>query len=202
MSTSRKCKTVWNALAAIVGSAAMVISAAAPVGASHLPFRVYAPWNSGVTNRVGGPAPNYYGEGGHTHANGDYWAVDINGLGGGNTDCGQPVRATSQGTVTRSSWNGGYGIQVVLKHGSTGVTSSYSHLSSQRWRVGTDKVVKQGQVLGYMGSTGNSSHCHLHFEIEKNGTSVPPSAMSGTSLPDTPEGDTNGYLVKSDNVLR
>lgn len=202
MRTSRKYKTVLTALAATVGSAAMVITATVPADAAHLPFRVYAPWDSGLTNRVGGNLPNYYGEGGHTLANGDYWAVDINGLNGGNSDCDTRVRATSPGTVIRSSWNGGYGIQVVLKHGSTGVTSSYSHLSSTMGRVAVNTVVRQGQVLGYMGNTGNSSYCHLHFEIEKNGASTPPSAMSGVSLPDTHYGDTTGYLVKSDNVLR
>lgn len=95
MITSRRCKTLGTALAATVGVAALVISAP-PAGASHLPFPVYAPWTGGQTRLVGGSG-NYYGEGGHTHANGDYWAVDINGLGGGDTDCGYYVRATSSG---------------------------------------------------------------------------------------------------------
>lgn len=197
MITSRRCKTAWIALAATVGVAALVISDTPPAGASHLPISVYAPWTGGQARLVGGPG-NYYGEGGHTHANGDYWAVDINGLGGGNTDCGYYVRATSSGTVTTSTNVGkGYGETIVVSHGN-GVTSRYAHLGQRRVFRGSS--VSRGQVLGTVGRSGGDFTCHLHFEIEKDGKSASPSPMSSTSLPDTHYGDWHGYQVTSNNA--
>ncbi len=88
-----------------------------------------------------------------------YNAVDL-----ANT-CGTPVVAAADGDViiSRSSgWNGGYGLYVVLQHGN-GTQTLYGHLSvvvaQDGWRV------VQGQVIGLMGTTGNSTGCHVHFEI-------------------------------------
>ncbi len=202
MSTSGRCKSVWTALAATVGTAALVISAAAPAGASHLGgFRVYAPWTGGQERVVGGPG-SYYGEGRHQVGRGDggsdYWAVDINGLGGGNTDCGYLVRATGPGRVTTSENSGrGYGETIVVDHGN-GVTSRYAHMKERKVLSGR---VTQGQVLGTVGNTGlDGAPCHLHFEIQRYGKSAPPSAMSGFELADTKYGDDIGYKPTSDNA--
>jgi len=197
-------RTVWTALAATVGVAALVISDTPPAGASHLPFPVYAPWTSGQVRVVGGPG-SYYGEGKHIHraagghgdGDGDYWAVDINGLDGGDTDCGYYVRATWSGTVTTSVNSGdGYGQTIIVSHGN-GVTSRYAHLQ-ERWV--SSGPVSRGQVLGRVGKTGGTFPCHLHFEIQKDNKSTPPSAMSNTSLPDTVTGDSTGYRVTSNNA--
>jgi murein DD-endopeptidase MepM/ murein hydrolase activator NlpD len=81
------------------------------------------------------------------------------------TYCGAPVLASASGDVIISrpfGWNGGYGVYVVIAH-SNGTQTLYAHLSSvivsQGWRV------VQGQVLGYVGSTGLSTGCHVHFEV-------------------------------------
>lgn len=204
MISSRRCRTVWTALAATVGAAGLVISATPPVSASHLPFRIYAPWTGDQVRVVGGPG-SYYGEGKHiSRANGgrgdgdgDYWAVDINALNGAN-DCGFLVRAISSGTVTTSKNSGrGYGETIVVTH-KNDVTSRYAHLRQRR--VSSGMTVTQGQVLGTVGSSGGDFPCHLHFEIQKGGKSTPPSAMSGVSLPDNRRGDRIGYPVKSDNA--
>lgn len=79
--------------------------------------------------------------------------------------CGTPVMASASGDVIVNrygGWNGGYGNYVVISH-SNGTQTLYSHLSSGI--VSTSWHVVQGQVIGYIGSTGNSTGCHLHFEV-------------------------------------
>lgn len=79
--------------------------------------------------------------------------------------CGTPIYASAGGTVivARSQgWNGGYGEYVVIAH-PNGTQTVYSHLSSVYVSVG--QYVPQGFILGTVGSTGNSTGCHIHFEI-------------------------------------
>ena len=79
--------------------------------------------------------------------------------------CGTPVMASANGDVIinrEGGWNGGYGNYVVIDH-SNGTQTLYSHLSSNI--VSTGWHVVQGQVIGYVGSTGKSTGCHLHFEV-------------------------------------
>ena len=84
---------------------------------------------------------------------------------------GTPVQATADGIVTAAGWRGGYGILVSLRHGG-GVQTRYAHLSAIAVREGT--AVKAGQVIGYVGSTGNSTGPHLHYELRVNGQAVNP----------------------------
>lgn len=93
-------------------------------------------------------------------------------FGGG---CGAPIRAAESGTVLRSGWAGGYGKQLVVNHGSlkgNSFATSYSHLS--RFAVARGQKVRRGQIIGYEGTTGASTGCHLHFEVFRNGTRVNP----------------------------
>jgi len=88
-----------------------------------------------------------------------YNAVDLA------TSCGEPVVASASGNVmvARSyGWNGGYGEYIVIAH-NNGTQTLYSHLSSII--VGAGWRVVQGQVIGYVGSTGLSTGCHVHFEV-------------------------------------
>lgn len=81
------------------------------------------------------------------------------------TSCGEPVLASAAGDVFVSraqGWNGGYGEYLVIGH-QNGTQTLYSHLQSIV--VGPGWHVAQGQVIGYVGSTGNSTGCHLHFEV-------------------------------------
>lgn len=86
---------------------------------------------------------------------------------------GSPIYATKSGTVilTGGPWGGGYGNYVVLDHGS-GNTTLYAHMSSIA--VDEGETVSQGQVIGYVGSTGNSTGPHLHYEIRENGNRIDP----------------------------
>lgn len=77
-------------------------------------------------------------------------------------DFGDTIFAAQGGTVTSTSWNGGYGLQVMINHGN-GVQTRYGHL--QKVFVSVGQQVAKGQSLGEMGSTGRSTGSHLHFEI-------------------------------------
>jgi murein DD-endopeptidase MepM/ murein hydrolase activator NlpD len=84
---------------------------------------------------------------------------------------GTPVAASRPGTVTKASWGGSYGYVVYIDHGD-GSQSRYAHQSQLAVRVG--QYVNQGDVVGYVGSTGASTGPHLHFEIRFDGRSVDP----------------------------
>lgn len=84
---------------------------------------------------------------------------------------GTAVMASATGTVISAGWNGGYGYCVQMRH-SDGSVTKYAHLSSIAVSYGQN--VMQGQVVGYSGSTGNSTGPHLHFEIIINGATVNP----------------------------
>lgn len=79
--------------------------------------------------------------------------------------CGIPVLASAEGRVIAaraSGWNGGYGTYLVITH-PRGPQTLYAHLSALFIRHG--ELVSQGQVVGLVGNTGNSTGCHLHFEV-------------------------------------
>jgi murein DD-endopeptidase MepM/ murein hydrolase activator NlpD len=85
--------------------------------------------------------------------------------------CGTPIRAAGSGTVLSAGWNGGYGNTTVINHGG-GLATLYAHQSSIA--VSTGQSVQQGEVIGYVGTTGRSTGCHLHFEVRVNGNPVNP----------------------------
>nr|WP_302328444.1 M23 family metallopeptidase [Salirhabdus salicampi] len=81
------------------------------------------------------------------------------------------IYAADNGTVTYAGWRGGYGNHVVINH-NNGYETSYSHLSSINVTPG--QTVKKGQKIGMMGSTGNSTGVHLHFEVKRYGSNINP----------------------------
>jgi murein DD-endopeptidase MepM/ murein hydrolase activator NlpD len=84
---------------------------------------------------------------------------------------GDPVRVTANGKVASSGWAGGYGRMVEVDHGN-GLSTRYGHLSEINVKVGD--VVKIGQVIGAVGSTGRSTGPHLHYETRIDGEAVDP----------------------------
>lgn len=84
---------------------------------------------------------------------------------------GDPVRVTANGRVVSSGWSGGYGRMVEVDHGN-GLSTRYGHLSEIHVKVGD--VVKIGQVIGAVGSTGRSTGPHLHYETRIDGDAVDP----------------------------
>jgi len=84
---------------------------------------------------------------------------------------GSPIWSVGDGTVVFAGWNGPYGNMVKVRHNGTYQTN-YGHMSKIAVRKG--QVVKQGQTIGYVGSTGFSTGPHVHFEMEKNGVKINP----------------------------
>ena len=90
--------------------------------------------------------------------------------------CGTPIKAAGTGSVISAGFNsGGYGNMTLINHGN-GQSTLYGHQSSII--VSAGQSVTQGQVIGYVGSTGKSTGCHLHFEVRVNGNPVDPTATS------------------------
>ncbi len=87
------------------------------------------------------------------------------------TSTGTPVSVAASGTVTFSGWKGSYGKLIVVTH-SNGVQTYYGHCSQLYASVG--QTVTQGQTIAAVGSTGNSTGPHLHFEIRVNGVAYNP----------------------------
>ena len=109
---------------------------------------------------------DYGGRGGYVHAGVDW------GFGG---QCGSPVHAAADGEVWMAGWGGSSGNKVTISHGvvkGRALATNYHHM--QRIVVGVGQNVKQGQLVGYVGTTGNSTGCHMHFETILNGAAVNP----------------------------
>ena len=87
---------------------------------------------------------------------------------------GSPIVASADGVVARAGWAGGYGQQVRIAHGG-GIATSYSHMS--RMVVAPGSLVHQGQLIGYVGTTGLSTGAHLHYETYRNGIAVDPRSV-------------------------
>jgi murein DD-endopeptidase MepM/ murein hydrolase activator NlpD len=86
---------------------------------------------------------------------------------------GASIYAVQSGTVIRAEWIGGYGNTVIIDHGG-GVSTLYAHIQSNGFRVSAGDQVRQGEVVGLVGSTGWSTGAHLHFEVRVNGSAVDP----------------------------
>lgn len=84
---------------------------------------------------------------------------------------GRPVRATGEGIISFSGWSGANGNLVVIEHGA-GFSTLYAHNKMVAVRAG--QKVKRGEIIGYVGSTGNSTGPHVHYEVWLNGRAVNP----------------------------
>jgi murein DD-endopeptidase MepM/ murein hydrolase activator NlpD len=88
--------------------------------------------------------------------------------------CGTPVHAAASGRIISAGWGGGYGNRIVVGHGierGVSLATTYNHLSRIIVHGGS---VSRGELIGYSGTTGSSTGCHLHFETYENGTPVNP----------------------------
>ncbi len=100
-------------------------------------------------------------------------------------DAGTPVMAAGDGMVARSDWTGGYGNLVELRH-ANGIVTRYGHLRAFATGIGPGRRVTQGDVIGYVGSTGLATGAHLHYEFRVNGAAVDPHSVdlgSGDPVP-------------------
>lgn len=84
---------------------------------------------------------------------------------------GTPIRSVGDGSITLAGWNGSYGNMVSVRHNGS-YSTNYAHMSKIAVRRG--QKVKQGEIIGYVGSTGFSTGPHLHYEMVRNGIKVNP----------------------------
>lgn len=103
---------------------------------------------------------------------GVYKLHDGTDLGAG---CGTPIKAAANGTVLERYYNRAYGNRLIVNHGimrGVNVVTTYNHAA--RYIVSAGQRVSRGQTIGYVGSTGYSTGCHLHFMVITNGSTVNP----------------------------
>ncbi len=101
---------------------------------------------------------------------------------------GTPIYAAGDGSVVRASTFGGYGY-IKIRHNGT-YSTAYAHLHGYARGIRSGTRVRQGQVIGYVGSTGRSTGPHLHYEIHRNGKAINP---LGLKLP-------SGEKLKGDRL--
>jgi murein DD-endopeptidase MepM/ murein hydrolase activator NlpD len=127
--------------------------------ALHFNGNLIAPVSGRISSRVGMRNHPIYG-GRRMHRGTDIAAPS-----------GTPIRAAAAGIVFKAAYGRGYGNHIVIIHGG-GTSTLYGHCS--RLAVSSGQRVKQGQVIGYVGSTGASTGPHLHFEVRRDGQVVDP----------------------------
>ena len=131
---------------------------------------------SGMMMPVDGHITSYFGNRYHPilHFSRFHAGLDIG------ASWGSPIVAAGDGRVVSAGWAGGYGREVRIAHGG-GIVSLYGHMSSIVAEPGS--LVRQGQLIGYVGSSGLSTGPHVHFEVRMGGTPVNPLSVRLTSAP-------------------
>ena len=116
---------------------------------------------------------------------------------------GTPIMASGSGTITRAKWCGGGGNCIKIKHNSTYETI-YAHMKNFAKGMKVGKKVRQGQVIGYVGSTGMSTGPHLHYEVLINGKKVNSQTLklpSGKILKDLERQKFEIHRIKTDVLI-
>ena len=116
---------------------------------------------------------------------------------------GTPIMASGSGTITRAKWCGGGGNCIKIKHNSTYETV-YAHMKSFAKGMKVGKKVRQGEIIGYVGSTGMSTGPHLHYEVIVNGKKVNSQKLklpSGKTLKDNERTEFEIHRIKTDVLI-
>ena len=116
---------------------------------------------------------------------------------------GTPIMASGSGTITRAKWCGGGGNCIKIKHNSTYETI-YAHMKSFAAGMKVGKKVRQGQIIGYVGSTGMSTGPHLHYEVIINGKKINSQKLklpSGKVLKDDERKQFEIHRIKTDVLI-
>ncbi|MGH1538374.1 MAG: peptidoglycan DD-metalloendopeptidase family protein [Gammaproteobacteria bacterium] len=105
---------------------------------------------------------------------------------------GTAIKATGDGKVVHRGRKGGYGNTIILRHGNT-YTTLYAHMSKYARKTGVGSRVKQGQIIGYIGSTGLATGPHLHYEFRVNGVHRNPLKVKLPSAHPLPDSEMNRF---------
>ncbi len=107
---------------------------------------------------------------------------------------GTAIKATGDGKVVHRGNKGGYGKTIILRHGNT-YTTLYAHMSKYARKTGVGSRVKQGQIIGYIGSTGLATGPHLHYEFRVNGVHRNPLKVKLPSAKPLPESEMDRFTA-------
>lgn len=113
---------------------------------------------------------------------------------------GTPIKATGDGKVIHAGRKGGYGNAVVIQHGQK-ITTLYAHMSKFARNVKTGARVKQGQIIGYVGSTGLASGPHLHYEFLVNGVHKNPVRVKLPHAKPIPSSELEQFALQTKPLL-
>ena len=114
---------------------------------------------------------------------------------------GSPIRATGDGTITFAQYNGGCGNEIKIKHSEDYVTR-YCHLDRFNSRTKVGRKVKQGQTIGYVGSTGLATGPHLHYEFHVNGKHTDPLKVKFPNASPINSSQFSAYKARSEGLIR
>jgi murein DD-endopeptidase MepM/ murein hydrolase activator NlpD len=121
---------------------------------------------------------------------------------------GTAIYAAADGVITFMDWNGGqhvgYGRYTIIKHNNT-YSTAYAHQSKFHAGLRKGSYVRQGQVIGYVGSTGYSTGAHLHYEVMKYGQKVNPSkllSLSSASISSKDKTQLNANITMIDSLIK
>jgi murein DD-endopeptidase MepM/ murein hydrolase activator NlpD len=160
-------ETRYAVRSTVAGKAAVVEFSATPPRLSTM--RTSQPFSGGVPSGMPVSARLTSGFGWRTHpilgGTRAHAGVDLA------APYGSPIVATANGVVGAAGWSGGYGLLVAISHGD-GVQTRYGHMS--RLAVAPGQQVSRGDVIGYVGSTGQSTGPHVHYEVRVNGAAIDP----------------------------
>lgn len=113
---------------------------------------------------------------------------------------GTPVLAAADGVVEAMGWDGGYGRRVVLRHAGS-IETLYAHLSRIAPAVSAHATVRQGEVIGWTGATGQATGPHLHFEVRSGGVAVDPS-VARPPAPALDEAELRAFEARKQVIAR
>ncbi|QLF93860.1 peptidoglycan DD-metalloendopeptidase family protein [Pseudomonas sp. ABC1] len=113
---------------------------------------------------------------------------------------GTPIKAAGDGKVVLAGRKGGYGNTVVIQHGQR-YRTLYAHMQGFAKGVRNGSAVKQGQVIGYIGTTGLSTGPHLHYEFQVNGVHVDPLSIKTAMADPIAKGEKQSFMLQSKPLL-
>jgi murein DD-endopeptidase MepM/ murein hydrolase activator NlpD len=153
-----------------------------------------APVESGMMMPVAGHITSYFGYRYHPilHFTRFHAGLDIG------ASWGSPIVAAGDGRIVSAGWAGGYGREVQIAHAG-GMTSIYGHMSQIVAEAGS--FVHEGQLIGYVGSSGLSTGPHVHFEVRRNGAPVNPLAVRFASAQTVDRGLANAVKSRLQALL-
>ena len=114
---------------------------------------------------------------------------------------GSPIRATGDGTISFAQYNGGCGNEIKIKHSEDYVTR-YCHLDRYSSRTKVGRKVKQGQTIGYVGSTGLATGPHLHYEFHVNGKHTDPLKVKFPNASPINPSQLNAFKSRSQDLMK